>query len=155
MERHYFLPCPHCGEYIELKFAQIKVAAGQRGRHDGCRPRRVRVLRARRAARFLNDAEKMEMPERGEWRDVRKTARVARSVAFWMNTLYSPFTRFSEIAKAFMAAKDDPEALQQLHQPHGFAEPWEDTKLKTSAELVSGPADRASRSSPYRTGRSC
>ena len=24
MEKHYFVPCPHCGEYIELKFAQIK-----------------------------------------------------------------------------------------------------------------------------------
>jgi phage terminase large subunit GpA-like protein len=23
-EKHYFVPCPHCGQYIELKFAQIK-----------------------------------------------------------------------------------------------------------------------------------
>ncbi len=23
-ERHYFVPCPHCGAYIELKFAQIR-----------------------------------------------------------------------------------------------------------------------------------
>lgn len=23
-EKHYFVPCPHCGEFIELKFAQIK-----------------------------------------------------------------------------------------------------------------------------------
>ena len=24
IEKHYFVPCPHCGEYIELKFSQIK-----------------------------------------------------------------------------------------------------------------------------------
>ncbi|UTW68665.1 phage terminase large subunit family protein [Anaerobacillus sp. HL2] len=31
-----------------------------------------------------------------------------------MNTLYSPFVRFGEIAKEFLASKDDPEALQNF-----------------------------------------
>lgn len=134
VERHYFVPCPHCGEYIELKFAQIKWPGKEDSMTDADRAECAFYV-CQACGAVLNDADKMEMLKKGEWRDVRKTARVARSVAFWMNTLYSPFTRFSEIAKAFMAAKDDPEALHNFTNSW-LAEPWEDTKLKTSAELV-------------------
>lgn len=72
---------------------------------------------------------------KGEWRNVRQSARTARSVAFWFNTLYSPFTRFSEIAREFMKSKDDPDKLHNFANSW-LAEPWEDTKLKTSADLV-------------------
>ena len=56
-------------------------------------------------------------------------------MAFWISTLYSPFTRFSDIAKEFMRSKDDPELLQNFTNSW-LAEPWEDTKLKTNADLV-------------------
>ena len=52
-----------------------------------------------------------------------------------MNTLYSPFVRFSEIVKEFLDSKDDPEKLQNFVNSW-LAEPWEDTKLKTNADLV-------------------
>lgn len=52
-----------------------------------------------------------------------------------LNTLYSPFTRFSEIAYEFMKSKDDPELLQNFTNSW-LAEPWEDTRLKTNADLV-------------------
>lgn len=52
-----------------------------------------------------------------------------------MNTLYSPFTRFSDIAREFMRSKDDPELLHNFANSW-LAEPWEDTKLKTNAEMV-------------------
>jgi phage terminase large subunit GpA-like protein len=56
-------------------------------------------------------------------------------VAYWINTLYSPFVRFSEIAKEFLSSKDDPDRLHNFTNSW-LAEPWEDTKLKTNAELV-------------------
>ena len=52
-----------------------------------------------------------------------------------MNTLYSPFTRFSDVAREFMRSKDDPELLHNFVNSW-LAEPWEDTKLKTNAEMV-------------------
>ena len=52
-----------------------------------------------------------------------------------MNTLYSPFTTFEEVVREFLKVKDDPEMLHNFVNSW-LAEPWEDTKLKTSAELV-------------------
>jgi len=64
-----------------------------------------------------------------------KAQNAPKSVAYWLNTLYSPFTRFSEIAYEFLKSKDDPELLQNFTNSW-LAEPWEDTKLKTNADLV-------------------
>jgi len=52
-----------------------------------------------------------------------------------MNTLYSPFVRFSEIALEFMRSKDDPEKFQNFKNSW-LAEPWEDTATHTSEDLV-------------------
>ena len=75
------------------------------------------------------------MLEAGRWEYMRKSTAQPKSVAFWISTLYSPFTRFSDIAKEFMRSKDDPELLQNFTNSW-LAEPWEDTKLKTNADLV-------------------
>ena len=75
------------------------------------------------------------MLRKGEWRTVKENTKFVRKVAFWMNTLYSPFVRFSEIVKEFLDSKDDPEKLQNFVNSW-LAEPWEDTKLKTNADLV-------------------
>ena len=83
----------------------------------------------------ITDREKPQMLRYGEWRTVESRATTAKKVAFWMNTLYSPFVRFSEIAKEFLKSKDDPEALQNFVNSW-LAEPWEDTKLKTNADTV-------------------
>ena len=69
------------------------------------------------------------------FRSVRQQTRFVEKVCFWINTLYSPFVRFSQIAKEFMNSRHDPEKLQNFVNSW-LAEPWEDTKLKTSAALV-------------------
>lgn len=60
----------------------------------------------------------------GEWRTVKQNTKFVRKVAFWMNTLYSPFVRFSEVVKEFLKSKDDPEQLQNFVNSW-LAEPWE------------------------------
>ena len=81
--RHYFVPCPHCGEMIELTWNQIK---------------------------FDEDKDNTM-------------------------SLYSIFLTWADIAEEFLKSKDDPELLQNFVNSW-LAEPWEDTKLKTSKELV-------------------
>jgi len=71
----------------------------------------------------------------GRWEVVAQRTQFPRKVCFWMNTLYSPFVRFSEIAKEYLASKDDPDAYQNFINSW-MAEPWEDTKLKTNADMV-------------------
>lgn len=83
----------------------------------------------------ITDNDKHNMLRLGEWRVVRHDTKYARTVAFWINTLYSPFVRWADIAKEFLGTKDDPEEFQNFVNSW-LAEPWEDTKLKTNADLV-------------------
>ena len=131
--KHFFVPCPCCGEYIELKWSQVKF------------PDRDGLSYAERAdlasyvcqicGGIIRDQDKPQMLRYGEWRTVEQKTEIIRKVAYWINVLYSPFVRFSEMAAEFLSSKDDPEKLQNFVNSW-LAEPWEDTKLKTSADLV-------------------
>lgn len=134
IEKHYFVPCPHCGEFIELKFSQIRWPDDNEKLSAADKAEFAQYI-CQECGNTINDSDKMEMLQKGEWRTVKENTKFTKTVAFWINTLYSPFTRFSQIAKAYLIAKDDTEALHNFTNSW-LAEPWEDTKLKTSAETV-------------------
>lgn len=133
IEKHYFVPCPHCGEYIEFKFQNIKFPDGD----DMSYADRAEFANyvCQECGCVITDNDKHNMLREGEWRVVRHNTKYVRSVAFWLNTLYSPFVRWSDIAKEFLLTKDNPEDFQNFVNSW-LAEPWEDTKLKTNADLV-------------------
>mgnify|MGYP000892622480 CR=1 FL=1 len=132
--KHFFVPCPHCGKFIELKFANIRWPGKDTGMSSADRAEFATYV-CQECGCIITDQQKAAMLKQGEWRPVREKTKVARTVAFWINTLYSPFTRFADIAKAFMQAKDDPDRLHNFANSW-LAEPWEDTKLKTNADIV-------------------
>lgn len=133
IEKHYFVPCPHCGEYIELKFSNIRFP-DEEGMTYANRAEFATYI-CQECGCAITDADKNNMIRHGEWRIVRHNTQYVRSVAFWINTLYSPFVRWADIVKEFLTTKDDPDLFQNFVNSW-LAEPWEDTKLKTSAELV-------------------
>ena len=133
IEKHYFVPCPHCGEYIELKFSNIRLP-DEEGMTYADRAEFATYI-CQECGCAITDADKNNMIRHGEWRIVRHNTQYVRSVAFWINTLYSPFVRWADIVKEFLTTKDDPDLFQNFVNSW-LAEPWEDTKLKTSAELV-------------------
>ena len=158
-EKHYFIPCPHCGGFIELIFDNLKWPGKDKDLVEAYGEEAIKeklgmletedstgdLSNADRAefsfyvcqecGCVITDAQKQAAVKNGRWEVVRKQTRFVKKVCFWINTLYSPFVRFSEIAKEFMESKDDPEKLQNFINSW-LAEPWEDTKLKTSSELV-------------------
>lgn len=133
IEKHFFVPCPHCGEYIELMLNQIKFPS-EDGMSAADRAQEA-VYCCQECGCIISDQQKNEAVRKGEWRTVRKNTNYVKKVAFWMNTLYSPFVRFSEIVKTFLESQDDPEKLQNFVNSW-LAEPWEDTKMKTNADMV-------------------
>lgn len=133
VEKHYFVPCPHCGKMIELKWSQVTFP-NEEGMSYMDRAELANYV-CQECGCIITDQDKPQMLRFGEWRTVRQNAALARTVGFWINTLYSPFLRFSDIAREFLKSKDDPEALQNFVNSW-LAEPWEDTKLKTSADTV-------------------
>lgn len=134
VEYHYFVPCPHCLELIEFKFSQLIWPNKDGGLNDMDRAD-LAAYYCQKCGGQITDRNKSTMLKQGEWQEVRRSATIAKKVGFWLNTLYSPFTAFSEIAKEWMRAKLDVDVRHNFINSW-LAEPWEDTKLKTSADLV-------------------
>ena len=137
VERHYFVPCPHCGEEIELRFDCLRWPE----REDG-------VTNAERAASAMyycqecgasvTDAQKPAALRAGQWREVARrigARQTPSTVAFWLNTLYSPFVTWQQIALEYMAGKGDLEKYQNF-QNSWLGLPWEDVDTRTDADMV-------------------
>lgn len=132
--KHYFVPCPHCGEMIELTFNNLRWPERQEGMTASERAD-LAAYACQGCGCMIYDHDKDRMLQAGEWRTVQTNTKWKKKVAFWINTLYSPFVRFSEIAFEFITSKDDPERLQNFKNSW-LAEPWEDTATHTDAEMV-------------------
>lgn len=134
--RHYFVPCPHCGEMIELNFGQIEYEKDEN--------KEMSIYERAQTARYIcpmcgsviTDAQKPAMLRAGKWIAVkRRGIGKPKTVGFWINSLYSIFITWADVAEEFMKTKDNPEELQNFVNSW-LAEPWEDTKLRTSKDLV-------------------
>ena len=134
VEKHYFVPCPHCGEMIELKFKQIKWPEGGEGITAADRADQA-VYVCQECNSVITDQQKDKILRLGEWRIVRENNSARKKIGFWISTLYSPFVRFSNIALEFLNSYEDSEKLQNFTNSW-LAEPWEDTKLKMEEEMV-------------------
>jgi phage terminase large subunit GpA-like protein len=133
LEKHYFVPCPHCGEMIELQFNQIKWPDKEGLTYTERADMAVYVCQE--CGCTIQDYQKDKMLQEGEWRIVKQNTTNKKKVAFWINTLYSPFVRFSEIALEFLNSKDDPERLQNFKNSW-LAEPWEDMATHMDEDMV-------------------
>lgn len=131
-QRKYFVPCPHCGEYITFAFKQIRFPEGK----SNAERAKEAVYVCQECGCAITDKDKIKMLRKGEWRDTKGTCvRKPRKVSFWINALYSRFLTWAEIVNEFLDSKDDPEKLQNFVNSW-LAEPWEDTKLKTTEDTV-------------------
>lgn len=132
--RHYVMPCPHCGEYIDFKWKQVIFDKDES----------LSVLDRAKTAKYfcqecgceIENNQKPAMLRAGKWETVTKrNIGKPESVSFWINSLYSIFVNWEDAAKEFLESQDDPEKLQNFVNSW-LGEPWEDTKLKTSESLV-------------------
>lgn len=127
--RYYNVPCPHCGAYQQLLFKQIKWPKGLKDPND---IRDLAYYECAHCKGIINDSHKMPMLRHGKWESEKSGGRV---VAFHINTIYSPWVRFGDVAYEFVKCRDYPELLRNFVNSW-LAEPWEDTKVKLSSELI-------------------
>lgn len=134
--RHYYVPCPHCGEMIEFLWKQIKFDEDDERALSPYDRAKTAVYICQKCGCVIENKDKPKMLREGEWQTIQKRGiGRAKKVGFWLSSLYSIFLTWSDIAEEFLKSKDDPEALQNFVNSW-LAEPWEDTKLKTSKDLV-------------------
>lgn len=134
VEKHYYVPCPHCGEMIELAFANLRFPKKEDGLTASDRADQA-VYVCQECGCIINDQHKAGMLRYGEWRIAKENNSARRKIGYWINVLYSPFVRFSEVALEWINSQGDNERLQNFVNSW-LAEPWEDTRLTTSADVV-------------------
>ena len=134
VEKHYFVPCPHCGEMIELKFANLQFPKKEEGLTASDRADQA-VYVCQECGCVITDQHKARMLRYGEWRIAKENNSARRKIGYWISVLYSPFVRFSEIALEWINSQGDNKRLQNFVNSW-LAEPWEDTRLTTSADTV-------------------
>lgn len=99
-QRHYWVPCPDCGEFQVLRWAQVQWPEGKPEEAEYVCPD---------CGSCWSDVRRLSVMGRGEWRaesEFRGTA------GFHISALYSPWVRLGRLASEFLVAKKLPETLQ-------------------------------------------
>lgn len=134
--RHYFVPCPYCSEYIELKWENVVFEKDEERSMSNYERAQTANYICQKCNHIIKDTDKPKMLKLGKWVSVKKRGiGKPKTVSFHINSLYSVFVTWASIVEEFLKSKDDPEALQNFVNSW-LGEPWEDTKVKTSTELV-------------------
>ncbi len=102
-QRRYWVPCPYCGDYQILKFAQLEWPRG--------RPAEA-FYRCEHCRGKIENHEKHWMLPRGQWRP--SAAGDGRTAGFHLSSLYSPVGWFSwgDAAASFEQGQKNPALLQ-------------------------------------------
>ncbi len=129
-KRYYYVPCPHCATYQQFKFKQIKWPKGV----DVSEVTNLAYYECEECKGKINDGHKMNMLRNGKWKAENKSSS-RKKLAFHLNTIYSPWVRFGDIAYEFLKSKNFPDMLQNFVNSW-LAEPWEETQLKLNSDVV-------------------
>lgn len=127
--RVFMVPCPHCGEYQKLKFAQIKwdKPAGDESKIQ------VAKLTARYECEAceapISDDHKLWMLQNGRWEDEKESDTPPSKVGFHLSSLYSPWLTWADMAEKHLNALAEKEEKASNEPLQNFingwlAEPW-------------------------------
>ena len=112
-QRRFYVPCPHCGEANPLKWSNVKWPPNE--------PEKA-ALHCEDCGAAWTDSERWSAIRKGEWR---AEANFTGTAGFHLSELYSPWSKVSEIARAFMESKGSPETLK-VWTNTVLGETWED-----------------------------
>lgn len=127
----YRVPCPFCGYEQTLEFEQCKFDAHQ--------PPTVvesnTYYECKSCHEHITDKYKAEMLAKGHWEALDHPEGKARSVGYRLNSLYSPWVTFGQMAAEFIRSKDDVLSLMNFVNSW-LGEPWENKSAVMEADIV-------------------
>lgn len=127
----YYVPCPECGHFQTLKFKQLKFPTVL----DDQRLFRESYYECENCHHHIKDREKMPILRRGKWVPDEQLGYAPKIVGYRLNTLYSPWVSFGDVAKEFLKSKDDPTALMNFVNSW-LGEPWKSKTAEVKAKAV-------------------
>lgn len=127
----YRVPCPHCGEMQPLKWQYVKF--------DAHAPATVVEHEAYyeccHCHEHITDKDKPDMLCGGRWFPLDECEGQPRSIAYGLNSLYSPWVTFGKMAAEFIRSKNDPLLLMNFVNSW-LGEPWESKSAVMEADIV-------------------
>lgn len=122
-QRRYFVPCPACGEMHPFEWRNVKWLAED--------PRTAR-LHCPTCDHGINDAERVAILSRGEWRPTAER-REANLISFHLWEAYSPLSSLAEVVNGFLRARELQKAgdRSEIHT-------WQNTTLGEPVEPDDG-----------------
>jgi phage terminase large subunit GpA-like protein len=131
----FHVPCPHCGHKQTFKLGQIKWPKTEDGKYDITVVRQSAYYECKHCKGRIDDRHKPSMLRAGKWVPQNQIAGKARSVAFHINSIYSPWLTFGDVAAEFLASKDDPGAMMNFVNSW-LGETWEDKAATLDSSKV-------------------
>lgn len=140
-QRHYYVPCPHCGEFFELRFSLKTLVWDHPADGD-----KVDFETVRRTARYicphcaaeLFEKDKAGMIAAGKWVSHNPVAEGGSARGYHLNALYSRWMTWGEVAERFVRAARSAEgayALQDFTNSY-LAEPFAVYNVRVREENV-------------------
>ena len=127
-QRHFYIPCPHCGKHVKLLWPQVKWDPEARGADGKWNFQAVQASArydCQECGRPISDAQKVVALRAGEWRP-ENTAAPAGVLSYHLSSLYSPDRKctWGAIACQFLRDKHSLLGLQGFINGT-LAEPFE------------------------------
>lgn len=130
--RHEFqVPCPFCGYYQPLEWNSVKFDSTQ----DITEIQYNTYYECRSCGGHITDQYKPDMLEKGRWVPLNEVKGKPKDVAFKLNSLYSPWVTFGQMAAEFMKSKDEPLKLMNFVNSW-LGEPWESKSAVLDVDVV-------------------
>lgn len=107
-QRHYFLPCPHCGTMQHLKFEQLRWTVGQ---YDAVK------YECEHCNQLIEERYKGEMLSKGQWIATAPGNASPFTVGYHISALYSPpgWKSWGEIADEWDKSQGDENKLKSFY----------------------------------------
>lgn len=116
----YYVPCPHCGHMQPLTWDGVKFDSKEHAtvveyqtHYECCECHGI-----------IKDHHKPEMLRRGKWVAQNECKGKPKRIAYSINSIYSPWITFGQVAAEFQRSKDDPADLMNFINSW-LGEPWE------------------------------
>jgi phage terminase large subunit GpA-like protein len=143
-QRKFYIPCPHCGCYQTLVFGQIKWLEEEKSA-ERIKNERLAWYECVHCNKRIEDYHKPKMLLQGKWvardEDIDESGQItgdgvkSKHRGFWINSLYSPWLTWSDVACEFLKSKDFIELLMNFVNSW-LAEVWEEKIEETTVDRV-------------------
>jgi phage terminase large subunit GpA-like protein len=128
-QRRFFIPCHACDHEQHLQWSNVRWDKSPEGKHM---PETAHYV-CENCGSVWDDIDRWDATKKGKWRATAVSP--SGIVGFHIPGLLSPWLTLEDIAREFLAAKDDPELLQVWTNTI-LGEPWEAPSEKVDGKSL-------------------